>query len=145
MIKTNILLLFLPMLLISSVVAENRDDSQIYGFLAGTYITIGKEMDSQKMYCGKTVFKATDDHLVVTRYINGKIISGIGKIKRSRCCDNAYFLEIKLHYNQKKIEIVYLWRSDLDNYARLSGYVYEPGKWTNTPGLEALFIDQEAK
>ncbi len=39
----------------------------------------------------------------------------------------------------------YLWRNDLDNYARISGYVYQLGKKILKPGLEALFIDHNTK
>jgi hypothetical protein len=41
----------------------------------------------------------------------------------------------------QEYEIPYLWRSDLDNYARLSGYLDQPGKQTDSPGMEALFVD----
>ena len=42
---------------------------------------------------------------------------------------------------RQEYEITYLWRSDLDNYARLSGYLYQPGEKTDSPGMEALFRD----
>jgi hypothetical protein len=37
-------------------------------------------------------------------------------------------------------EGTYLWQSDADNFARLTGYVYRSGHSTESPGMEALFI-----
>jgi len=41
----------------------------------------------------------------------------------------------------KSYEATYLIDSDLDNYGRLTGYLYIKGTETKKPGLEALFID----
>ena len=38
-------------------------------------------------------------------------------------------------------EATYFFNSDLDNYARLLGYLYVIQGGTKEPGLEALFID----
>jgi hypothetical protein len=44
----------------------------------------------------------------------------------------------------KRYEATYLINSDLDNYARLSGYLYLIQGGTKVAGLEALFIDHQA-
>jgi hypothetical protein len=43
---------------------------------------------------------------------------------------------------QGGLEGNYLFGSDLDNYARITGYIYRVGqRTTRNPGLEALFAD----
>jgi len=116
-----------------------------YGFLSGTYLVVGQEPDSNRTYTGRVVFKKQGDHLEVTRIIHGERITGVGTIEHALGPDKANVLRVRFTRNKQKFEITYLWRSDLDNYARLSGYVYQLGKRTATPGLEALFIDHTAK
>ena len=117
----------------------------LYGFLSGTYLVVGQEIDSAKTYRGRVILKKQGDHLEVTRIIHGERITGIGTIEHAVGPDKVNVLRVRFTRNEKKFEITYLWHSDLDNYARLSGYVYQPGKRTATPGLEALFIDHTAK
>jgi hypothetical protein len=117
----------------------------LYGFLSGTYLVVGQEIDSTKTYRGRVILKKQGDHLEVTRIIHGQRITGIGTIEHAVGPDKVNVLRVRFTLNQKKFEITYLWHSDLDNYARLSGYVYQRGKRTATPGLEALFIDHTAK
>jgi len=117
----------------------------LYGFLSGTYLLVGQESDSGKTYSGRVIFKKQGDHLEVTRIIHGQRITGVGTIEHALGPDKANVLRVRFNQNKKKFEITYLWRSDLDNYARLSGYVYQPEKRTAAPGLEALFIDHSTK
>ena len=117
----------------------------LYGFLSGSYLVVGQEIDSAKTYRGRVILQKQGDHLEVTRIIHGERITGIGTIEHAVGPDKVNVLRVRFTRNEKKFEITYLWHSDLDNYARLSGYVYQPGKRTATPGLEALFIDHTAK
>lgn len=117
----------------------------LYGYLAGTYRVVGKELDSDKMYSGKVTFRGGDEHLTVTRDIHGETIQGIGTIEHALGLDQAHVLRVRFTRKGQDFEITYLWHHDLDNYARLSGYLYRPGKQTAAPGLEALFIDHTAK
>ncbi len=117
----------------------------LYGFLAGSYLAVGKSLDSEKTYHGKVVFRYEKDHLVVTRNIQGETVRGTGRIEHALGADEADVLRVRFTRSGRDYEITYLWRSDLDNYARLSGYVYRPGVHTESPGLEALFIDHTKK
>jgi hypothetical protein len=114
----------------------------LYGYLAGHYIVIGKELNSDKTYYGKVVFSYEKGRLRVTRDIQGKILKGEGRIEHTLGSDETNVLRVRFARAGQEYEITYLWRSDLDNYARLSGYLYQSGKQTNSPGLEALFRDQ---
>ena len=116
-----------------------------YGYLAGRYIVIGKALDSEKTYCGKVVFSYEKGRLIVTRNIQGEIVKGEGKIEHALGSDETNVLRVRFIRAGQENEITYLWQSDLDNYARLSGKLYQPGKQTNSPGMEALFIDSSKR
>ena len=113
----------------------------LYECLAGYYTVIGKELDSDKTYYGKVVFSYEEGRLIVTRDIQGKILKGEGRIEHALGSDEANLLRVRFVQAGQEYEITYLWRSDLDNYARLSGYLYQSGKQTDSPGMEVLFID----
>ena len=133
----TILLILLPLI---AFAGDQSDQEFLYGYLSGTYTAIGREPESEKTYSGKVTFESKADHLLVTRFINGESIAGIGKIEQTRS-DKVDVLRVRYQKDGKDFEITYIWANDLDNYARLSGYVYQPGKHTLKPGLEALFID----
>jgi len=40
-----------------------------------------------------------------------------------------------------RVEVTYLWHSDLDNHPRLSGYLHGSGQKTDSPGMGVLFRD----
>lgn len=123
-------------------IGDNVDNHEfLYEYLVGHYIVIGKELNSDKTYCGKVVFSYENDCLIVTRDIEGKILKGEGSIEHALGPDEANVLRVRFVQKGQEYEITYLWRSDLDNYARLSGYLYQPGKKTDSPGMEALFRD----
>ena len=106
-------------------------------------LSLGKNLKAKQTYSGKIIFESRKDHLLVTRIIDGESIQGSGKIERTRS-DKVKVLRVRFKKAGKTFEITYLWMNDLDNYARLSGYVYQPGERTLKPGLEALFIDHGA-
>jgi hypothetical protein len=81
----------------------------------------------------------------VTRVISGERITGVGKIEHALGPDEANVLRVRFTRNGQEYEATYILQSDLDNYARLSGYVYQPGKHTSDPGLEALFIEHQGR
>lgn len=117
----------------------------LYEYLAGHYIAIGKELNSDHTYIGKVVFSYEKGRFTVTREIRGTILKGQGRIEPALGADAADVLRVRFVRAGQQYEITYLWRSDLDNYARLSGYLYQPGKQTNSPGMEALFIDHNKR
>lgn len=144
MLKHRILIFTVMVFLLSTGTVCGADKEEIrslYGFLAGSYTVIGKALNSRTTYQGKIELIDKGDHLIITRRIRGKAIRGIGKIENALGADEAKVLRVRYRENGKDYEITYLWQSDLDNYARLSGYVYERAKPTDNPGLEVLFIN----
>lgn len=112
-----------------------------YEYLAGDYLAIGKELNSDKTYYGKVLFSHEKDRLTVIRDIEGETVKGEGRIEHALGPDEANVLRVRFVRAGQEYEITYIWRSDLDNYPRLSGHLYQPGKQTDSPGLEALFIE----
>ena len=72
--------------------------------------------------------------------MGGKTVFGDAALEKARAGE-AFIL--KMHYREEGIdyEESCLFMSDLDNYARISCYLYEPGKRTKSPGLESFFHD----
>ena len=146
--KSFCLVLALLAISISAVWAQGSENSteedSLYSFLEGTYHLIGRFPDSKGTYSGKVVLNKNDDALQVTRVIKGKEIKGVGKIKAATA-DKIKILRIRFIDENKRYEATYLINSDLDNCARLSGYLYViPDGTKAPPGLEALFIDHQA-
>lgn len=136
----SLMMLTLPGQLVAA--EDSVDHGSLCEFLAGHYIVIGKELDADRTYSGKVVFTCEKDHLAVTRDIQGEIVKGEGRIEHALGPDAADVLRVRFVRAGRAFEATYIWRSDLDNYARLSGYVYELRVQTDSPGLEALFIEQ---
>ena len=118
---------------------KNNDIDFLYNFLEGSYELIGRFPDSNMTYTGKVVLKKSGDYLEVIRTIKNKVIKGTGKIETATA-DKIKVLRIRFIDENKNYEGTYLIHSDLDNYARLTGYLYLKEGGTKEPGLEALFI-----
>lgn len=133
---------FLLLCIPTSVLAENNreNDDFYYGFLIGTYEVIGRYPDSNDTYTGKVIFKKSHETIEVIREINNKTIKGIGNIEFATA-DKIKVLRVTFTENKKEYEATYLIDTDLDNYGRLTGYIYLKAGGTKKPGLEALFSD----
>lgn len=124
----------------AAAAGDGGDHAFLYGFLAGTYRVVGQEIDSDATYGGTVVFEGRQDHLAVTREIRGETTRGTGRIEHALGPDAVAVLRVRFTRGGQAFEITYLVHGDLDNYARLSGFVYRPGAPTARPGLEALFV-----
>ncbi len=113
----------------------------LYGFLSGSYVVIGKRPDSTETYSGQINLEEADGQLQVVRIVNDQITRGIGKIQEA-VHGEVDVLRIRFDQDGKSYEGTYLVDGDLDNYARLTGYVYLADGSTRSVGLEALFADR---
>jgi len=127
----------------STLASNPQTHADRCGFLAGTYTVVGKEIDSSQTYLGRVILRQGKECLLVERIINGEHVSGEGRIEHALGSDEADVLRVRFVLQGKQYEITYLWQGDLDNYARISGYVYRPGIQTDNPGMEVLFIDRD--
>ncbi len=120
--------------------AENDHEALLYDFLEGSYEIIGRWPDTDEPYTGKMELKRSNDHFKTIRRINGEIIEGVGKIETATA-DNINVLRIRFIEAGCSYEGTYIIASDLDNYGRLTGYVYLKEGGTKIAGLEAMFRD----
>lgn len=109
----------------------------------GKYILIGKAIDSGRTYLGKVEIYARDETLFVNRQIEGQSITGTAAIEPV-LNGEAKVLRIRFSENGKAFEETCLFNGDLDNYSRISCYLYQSGVDTINPGLEAFFHDHSA-
>lgn len=113
-------------------------------FLTGKYLLVGKAVDSDETYTGKVEIFLENETLKVRRKIEKQVTVGDATIE-SALNGDAKVLRIRFSESDVKYEETCLWRSDLNNYARISCYLYQPGVKTMSPGLEVLFYDHAAK
>lgn len=108
-------------------------------FIAGDYLLVGKGVDTEETYSGN-VSIYFDNGLKVKRIINGNTVVGVATFEPVL---NGSSKALRIRFSEQKVdyEETCLWASDLDNYARISCYLYSPNKQTDNPGLEVLFID----
>jgi len=131
--------LVLP-LWITGTLSAQSNETFLHTFVQGTYAVIGKEADTGEPYAGRITITADGERLRMTRNICGETVSGRGGL--GKAADDTDVLRMQFSRDGKTFEGTYLIGSDLDNYARLTGYVYrvDEGK-TVRVGLEALFFD----
>jgi hypothetical protein len=110
-------------------------------FVVGSYEVIGRYPDSEQIYTGTVEISISDQDpnaLSVTRMIGGNTIRGKGMLTNTTG-DGVVVMRVEFEEDAKTLEATYQVESDLDNYARLTGYVYAKNGGTTLPGIEALF------
>lgn len=127
---------------------ESTDMPKSTGFpvemLTGSYEIIGRYPDSDQVYLGTASIETSDsdpDQLIVTRTIDGKSIEGSGTMEMNSEGTTELLRITFTSEDGTGMEGTYQLQVDLDNYARLSGYVYVKDGDTVVPGIEALFSD----
>jgi hypothetical protein len=124
--------------------AQDGDElDSALGFLSGDYILIGRKIDSDETYTGRIsfVYNETSRCLDLKRTIGGQTVTGTARIVPVLEGD-AQVLRLSFWEKGVEYEGTFLWRGDLDNFGRLSGFIYAKGTFPDKPGLEAYFIDQ---
>ena len=135
--KLIILLLLLPHLLYAEADKENF----LFDFIAGSYTLIGYMPGTDRAYHGNVNFDKDMDRLQITRRINGHTAHGEARIEKALHGETDV-LRIRFRETDKDYEETCLIGSDLDNYPRLTCYLYQPDMATDQPGLEAYFINR---
>lgn len=111
-------------------------------FLAGSYDVVGRRPGSDQTYSGTMVLAPSDSDaslLSITRTIGQVSTSGTGSLQWTEA--QVQVLRISFEDGVEPMEATYLIVSDLDNYPRMTGYVYRREGDTAIPGLEVLFSD----
>lgn len=116
-----------------------------YPLLAGNYQIIGQQHESGKLYSGTIIIEEIQpNHFTVKRTIDGKTVTGTGKVVPATS-DKASVFRITFTEDDTEMEGTLLWRSDLDNDGRISGYIYPKGYKGDKPGLLALFAKKGSR
>ena len=129
-------------LVVPALYANNEWESEL-PTLTGKYEIIGRRCDSDKLYTGRiTIEEKRPNEFTVTRVIGTKTTVGSGKVEWATP-DKIKVFRIRFQEDGKDMGGTFLWRSDLDNDGRISGYVYPIGYRGVKPGLEALFAEKK--
>jgi hypothetical protein len=134
--------LFLLVMISNSVRAQPEFVSE---FIVGKYLLVGEALNSDSTYTGRIEIYIESDELKIKRIVNNQEVIGSGKFDSNLDADNATVLRISFTQNNIIYEQTCLWQSDLDNYARISCYLYEKDIPTNDPGLEVFFHDHNSE
>lgn len=142
MFRSSLLALVLSISLSSGGLAEptplTEPQESSLNYLVGTYRVVGQWPQNGATYSGTISLKRHGAALDVRRVIGGKVTLGTAFLA-SVTGDKIPVLQMQFTVNGVKHEGTYLWRGDLNNYARISGYVYRMDGKTTVPGIEALF------
>lgn len=123
----------------STVFADDTKENLFERYLQGTYLLIGKHLDSSETYFGEVSIALSESGLSITRMISGKIVHGTASIAQTTS-DHIPPLKMRFSEDGNDYEESCVVANDLDNYARITCYLYIPGTKTKNPGMEALFI-----
>jgi hypothetical protein len=119
--------------------ASATDTDDLLRYLEGSYRIIGKKVINDETFLGRVIIKKKGKKLEVWRLIDGARIHGTGWIDFATP-DRIRILRMRFHTAEGSFSGAYIFCSDLDNYARITGYLYRDDKpLTRNPGLEALF------
>ena len=88
---------------------------------------------------GEVTIRKKAGGLEVIRRVEGNLIKGTASVAYVTT-DKIPVLRIRFVEEEKQIEETCLIKGDLDNYARLTCYLYFPEVKTEDPGMEAMFI-----
>jgi hypothetical protein len=109
----------------------------LQGFLAGEYRIVGQALDGGAAYSGHLTLKPKENGFELLRDVAGKKINGSAAIETAG--EECPVLRIRFWLDAVEYEGTFLWHSDLDNYARLTGYIYRRHGETKLSGFEAWF------
>jgi len=140
----HVMKIIISILLAMFPLTSVAEDDFLHTMVQGKYLLVGKSLESDNTYHGKVQINDNDGKLSVVRDVNGKITHGTAAIEFALNGD-AKVLRIRFIEDKTNYEQTCMVSSDLDNYARISCYSYQPKVRTMQPGLEVLFNDHTAR
>lgn len=113
---------------------QQEDQAEfLSSFVEGRYELIGRWPESDSLYAGTVIIYRQGEHLQLKRTVNGQTVIGSARIERANIAE-THVLRVYFKINGIGYEGTYLIHSDLDNYARLSSYIYKKGNPSKRPG-----------
>jgi hypothetical protein len=137
---TCLLATLLPSL--SAFATEPIRDVPPFDYFAGEYAIIGRAPDSSHTYSGTIkIEEKSPGQFSIVRKIDGRTTTGVAFFDQADPpAEHPAVLRVRFTDRGKEFEGTFLWRSDLDNYPRLTGFIYRRGNvQTKSAGLEAWF------
>ena len=107
-------------------------------FVRGHY-----QPDSLETYYGQLVIYAENEQLKIRRIVGQQALEGEASIETA-LGGETQLLRMRFIDNGIAYEESCLVQGDLDNYARISCYLYRKDGRSTSPGLEALFFSPDA-
>ncbi len=126
--------------MISIANAGENLEKELEKHVQGNYFLLGKAIGNKDTYYGEVSIKRVGSELQITRNISGQIVKGSAAIEHATA-DEIPVLRMRFKEGGKEYESTCMVGSDLDNYARITCFLYVPGVTTMEPGMEALFIN----
>jgi len=123
---------------------DKQLEDDLLSSIVGSYDIIGCLPESTQTFFGEVTFRKQGRQLIFERIIDGRKVIGEAVIMTATA-DDVPVLQASFTENEIAYAATYLLHSDLDNYRRMSGYVYHTGKEIKRPGLEAFFIRHDGK
>jgi len=136
----SITTIFLVLFTLPLVMAGEPRKEFLSDFVLGKYLLVGKSADSTSTYFGHVEIYSENETLKVRRKIGSETVQGSARIE-SADRGGTKVLRVKFDNNGRSYEKTCLIHGDLDNYARISCYLYLSEGETEQPGLEVLFVD----
>ena len=136
----KIIIVFSVLLLAGSDVYADASQQQFLSeFVLGQYRLIGKGPDSDRTYSGQVEIFSESGKLRFRRVIADSTVNGEAAVVDAAGGETNV---LRMQFNKDGVayEDTCLIQSDLDNYARISCYLYRRDGATREPGLEALFV-----
>ncbi len=115
-----------------------EEDAAQYDYLVGNYECIGRWPDSSQTYSGRLEISKAPQGITITRTIAGQRIEASGKFATATP-DAIRVLRVTFSQGGESYEQTCLVSGDLDNYARITCYLYSSK--TKRVGLESWFAD----
>lgn len=149
--KTRAAFNVLPAILLagfSAFATEPTRDVPPSDYFAGEYTIIGRAPDSSHTYSGTIkIEEKSPGQFSIVRRVDGKTTTGMAFFDQADPpAEHPLVLRIRFADHGNEFEGTFLWRSDLDNYPRLTGFVYRRGgAKTKSAGLEAWFTTATLK
>ena len=109
-----------------------------YDSIIGLYECIGRWPDSNEAYSGRVEISHASEGVKVIRDLKGQRVEARGQF-RTATPDEVQVLKVNFRQNGIDYEETCMLSTDLDNYPRMTCYLYSPK--TKEVGLEALFPD----
>lgn len=109
-----------------------------YDSIIGLYECIGRWPDSAETYSGRVEISHASEGIRIIRNINGQRVEARGQFGTATP-DEVQVLKVNFRQNRIDYEETCMLSTDLDNYPRMTCYLYSPK--TKEVGLEALFPD----